>query len=68
VRVWAAVTTLWTAATLLRMYHLWLPAWDWQAVAISPYTWLSLLLPAIFFGLVSVAVGIITRPRKRLHH
>jgi hypothetical protein len=63
-RLWAVVTALWTAATLLRVARVWVPIEGWRSVVGGPWLWLALLLPPLMFGIVIAAVCQLARSQR----
>jgi hypothetical protein len=60
VTLWVVVTLLWTAATCLRAYRVWMPALGWPAVLVSPFTWVNLVVPPLTFAIVLFAIARVT--------
>jgi hypothetical protein len=60
--LWFVVTTLWTAATVLRIDRVWVPSLGWPTVLAHPFTWASLLLPpGVFGGMLFAAARYLAR-------
>jgi hypothetical protein len=65
VLLWVIVTSLWTAATILRIQQIWVPIQGWDAVIGSVYTWISLFLPPWMFAIILLAVKRIGAARHK---
>jgi len=52
VAIWVIATGLWTAATLLRMQQVWVPAVGRPAVLGDARTWVELFLPPWIFAII----------------
>jgi hypothetical protein len=65
IRLWITVTGLWSVATGLRIYNLWLPAWGWSDVLANPLTWTALTLPPLIFALVLASIDRVARSDRR---
>lgn len=62
--LWVCVSGLWTAATVLRIYGIWIPMVGWRKVINGPWLWLSLIFPPVMFAFVLAAIYQIKRSRK----
>jgi hypothetical protein len=60
-KLWAVVTVFWTAATLFRVARVWVPIDGWRNVINGPWLWLELGLPPLMFGIVTMAVRLLTK-------
>jgi hypothetical protein len=62
--LWLLASGLWTIATILRVYSVWVPAVGWRRAIEGPWLWVSLVLPPLMFAGVLLVVHLIRRSRK----
>ncbi|HXY98936.1 MAG TPA: hypothetical protein VEI03_02980 [Stellaceae bacterium] len=62
--LWIVASGLWTVATVLRVYRVWVPGVGWWKLVGGPWLWASLILPPVMFAVVLAAIHRIRRGRK----
>lgn len=62
--LWIVASGLWTVATVLRVYRVWVPRLGWWKVVDGPWLWLGLILPPVMFACVLAAIHRIKQGRK----
>jgi hypothetical protein len=64
VTLWILVSGLWTCATLLRIYTVWIPFADWRFADESRWIWVSLVIPPAMFGVILAAIHVMKTAPK----
>jgi hypothetical protein len=62
--LWVWVSGLWTVATVLRIYRVWVPILGSRKVVDGPWLWFSLIIPPVMFAFVLAAIYQIKRGRR----
>lgn len=59
--LWILVSGLWTAATLLRIYSVWLPFGGLRLALEGRWIWISLVIPPAMFAVILAAIHMYKR-------
>ena len=62
--LWVLVSGLWTVATILRFYRVWVPAVGWRRAIEGPWLWVGLILPPLMFAAMLAVIHRIRTSRK----
>lgn len=62
--LWVLASALWTVATILRFYWVWVPAVGWGRAIDGPWLWVSLILPPLTFAAILAVIHLIRTSRK----
>jgi hypothetical protein len=62
--LWVLTSGLWTVATILRVYRVWVPAVGLGRAIEGPWLWVSLILPPLMFAAILAVIHLIRTGRK----